>query len=327
MIMFLIVVGSVVMVVNAAIALAKPIGITLLVGGCTLFIYQLYLYLYFKSDKFKAIKDSIMEHTKNCNELNYHIEELKRSHSYIKSYDYGDSHLYDNSNYNFKRKEWNKIIKDNRIHNCSASVCKNASDQPFKYLCKYFDIKISEETLSNFESVLNDFSAAEQGKALLLNERDRILNSISNPIPSLIFNFSKKKLIYKLGFESIDLSDLYFPVYTFQYVSAGGNSSSKCEIKLNIENLNKFINYLNELVKFNKTVAGQRALMTSSLREKIKARDNYTCQFCSLSVKDEKNLLLEIDHIIPLSKGGITSEDNLQTLCWRCNRSKGSRIV
>jgi 5-methylcytosine-specific restriction endonuclease McrA len=67
--------------------------------------------------------------------------------------------------------------------------------------------------------------------------------------------------------------------------------------------------------------------MTSSLREKIKGRDNYTCQCCSLSVKDERNLLLEIDHIVPLSKGGINSEVNLQTLCWKCNRSKGSRIV
>lgn len=130
----------------------------------------------------------------------------------------------------------------------------------------------------------------------------------------------------KLGFEAIDLSDLYFPVYTFQYVSAGGNSSLKCDVKLNVENLNKFVDYLSNLVKFRKSVAGQRALMTSDLREKIKIRDNYTCQKCSLSADDERNLLLEIDHIIPLSKGGITSENNLQTLCWRCNRSKGSKI-
>ncbi|WP_411815422.1 HNH endonuclease [Kurthia gibsonii] len=39
------------------------------------------------------------------------------------------------------------------------------------------------------------------------------------------------------------------------------------------------------------------------------------------------NLLLEIDHIIPISKGGMSSEDNLQTLCWKCNRSKGAKIA
>ena len=162
---------------------------------------------------------------------------------------------------------------------------------------------------------------------MLQRERDNILMSVSKSIPSLIFQFSKKKLIKKLGFENIDLSDLYFPVYTFQYVSAGGNSSSRCDIKLNVENLDKFVIYLGELVKFRKSVAGQRALLTSGLREKIKDRDNYTCKYCSLSVRDEKNLLLEIDHIIPLSKGGITSEDNLQTLCWKCNRSKGSKVI
>ncbi|GED20643.1 hypothetical protein KGI01_23840 [Kurthia gibsonii] len=68
-------------------------------------------------------------------------------------------------------------------------------------------------------------------------------------------------------------------------------------------------------------------MMTSKLREKIKERDNYTCQNCNLSINDEPNLLLEIDHIIPISKGGMSSEDNLQTLCWKCNRSKGSKIA
>lgn len=66
--------------------------------------------------------------------------------------------------------------------------------------------------------------------------------------------------------------------------------------------------------------------MTTNLRLKIKNRDNYTCKKCGISTNSEKNLLLEIDHIIPLSKGGITTEDNLQTLCWKCNRTKGSRI-
>ncbi len=322
-----IVIGIVWFIASAAIAVAKPIGITFLVGGAGWLIYQIYLYLYFNGNKFKKIKDSIKEYTKNCNELNHHIEELKGSYSDVKTHDYGDGDLYDNSNYKFKRKEWSNSVKNNKTHNCSASICKSASEQPFKYLCKYFDIKVSEETLSGFESVLNDFAAAEQGKVLLRMEREKILASVSKSIPFLIFQFSKKKLIEKLGFENIDLSDLYFPVYTFQYVSSGGNSSSKCDIKLNVENLDKFVIYLNELVKFRKSAAGQRALMTSSLREKIKERDSYACKYCSLSIRDEKNLLLEIDHVIPLAKGGITSEDNLQTLCWKCNRSKGSKVV
>ena len=289
--------------------------------------YHIYAYIYFKSDKFIEIKESIKKHTDNSNELNHHIQELKCTYVNVKSTDYGSGILQDTSKYNFKRREWGKELKNNQVYNCSATICKNASTQPFKYLCKYFNIKTDEETLTSFENVLNDFAAADQGKKLLLEERESILNSIKNEIPNLIYTLDKKRLIKKLGFETVDLSDLYFPVYTFQYVSAGGNSSTKFDIKLDVEHLDTFVSYLSGLVKFRNSIAGQRALMTSKLREQIKVRDNYTCKQCSLSTHTEKNLLLEIDHVIPLAKGGITSESNLQTLCWRCNRSKGAKIL
>lgn len=95
---------------------------------------------------------------------------------------------------------------------------------------------------------------------------------------------------------------------------------------MDIENLNKFISYLSGIIKFKKSVAGQRALMTSALRKKIMQRDGYTCKKCGVSIEQEPNLLLEIDHIVPVSKGGLTTEENLQTLCWKCNRSKGAKI-
>lgn len=289
--------------------------------------YQIYAYSYFNGTRFRSIRESIKKHTDNSNELNHHIQELKCSYINVKSYDYGTSSLQDNSRYNFKRREWNNELRNNQVHNCTSTVCKNASAQPFKYLCKYFNIKTDEETLSNFENVLNDFAAAEQGKKLLLAERETIISSIKNDIPTLIYSLSKERLIKKLGFETVDLSDLHFPVYTFQYVSAGGNSSARCDIKLDVENLDKFVNYLNDLVKFRNSIQGQRALMTSKLREQIKQRDNYTCKSCSISTHTERNLLLEIDHITPLSKGGFTTESNLQTLCWRCNRTKGAKIL
>lgn len=68
------------------------------------------------------------------------------------------------------------------------------------------------------------------------------------------------------------------------------------------------------------------------MREHVLLRDNYTCQICGISkgLLDRlipglgDFLLLEIDHITPVAKGGSgDDEENLQTLCWRCNRKKG----
>jgi hypothetical protein len=291
-------------------------------------VYVVYRNRYFKSQIFLNIRDTVYYHVNNCNELNEYIEKLKQSHVHIPANNMGVSTLRDSSNYNFKRPNWANIRKSNTfVHRCSSSVLKNSNNQPFKYLCKYFNIGIDEDALSNFESMLNDYGSVQEGKRLLTTERDEIIASISNCIPPLIMRFDSELLKQKLGLNYVDLSELYFPVYSFQYVSAGGNSFMKNDIQFDISNLNRFIAYLNDNIKFKKSIAGQRALMTSALRTKIKNRDSHTCQMCNLSTNDEKNLLLEIDHIIPLSKGGFTVESNLQTLCWRCNRTKGSKIL
>ena len=36
---------------------------------------------------------------------------------------------------------------------------------------------------------------------------------------------------------------------------------------------------------------------------------------------------LEIDHIVPISRGGSSERENLQALCGRCNRAKGRRTM
>ena len=290
--------------------------------------FKIYETMYYKSEKFTNIKNRVKIYIDDSNNLNDHIEELKNTYIGYNQLDYGNANYQDASKWNFKRKEFAKHNQASNIYKCSRSVCDNARKQPFKYICKYFEIEANEQNLEKYEKILNNFEAAEQGKISLQTEKANILNSISSEIPWLIKNFSKKKLSRKLGFKEINLSTAYFPRYLFQYVSSGGNASLKCEVIMDLDNLNRFVEYLNEKIKWKKSAAGQRALMTSRLRQHILQRDNYTCQNpnCGVSIHREPNLLLEIDHIVPISKGGLTSEENLQTLCWRCNRSKGAKV-
>jgi hypothetical protein len=57
------------------------------------------------------------------------------------------------------------------------------------------------------------------------------------------------------------------------------------------------------------------------VRAMVLLRDGARCSRCRTAVR------LEVDHIIPVSKGGKTEESNLQTLCRRCNRRKWKKLV
>ncbi len=56
--------------------------------------------------------------------------------------------------------------------------------------------------------------------------------------------------------------------------------------------------------------------------KRIFERDGYQCQTedCYMQID------LTIDHIIPILKGGTNDDDNLQTLCKRCNHKKGTSL-
>ncbi len=57
-----------------------------------------------------------------------------------------------------------------------------------------------------------------------------------------------------------------YPVYVFEYVSAGGNSAQRTTITLNTRTIDALIETLSQKIRFRKSAAGQRALMTAKLR-------------------------------------------------------------
>lgn len=62
------------------------------------------------------------------------------------------------------------------------------------------------------------------------------------------------------------------------------------------------------------------------LRFEVLKRDNFKCCACGSSPAKDPAVELHIDHIIPWSKGGETTRNNLQTLCSICNIGKGNTI-
>jgi len=71
-------------------------------------------------------------------------------------------------------------------------------------------------------------------------------------------------------------------------------------------------------------------------RFKVYEACNYSCASCGIKFSvpenwDKKSCLydvdgvcLEVDHIIPVSRGGSDKIENKQALCWKCNNKKSN---
>jgi len=58
-------------------------------------------------------------------------------------------------------------------------------------------------------------------------------------------------------------------------------------------------------------------------KARVARRDNSTCQLCGEHLLDSE---IEFDHLIPVSRGGSSEENNLRVTCQPCNRRKSAHI-
>ena len=58
-------------------------------------------------------------------------------------------------------------------------------------------------------------------------------------------------------------------------------------------------------------------------RQNVFYRDSFTCQYCRVTFKSKD---LTLDHVIPKSKGGDTSWDNIVSACGPCNNKKADKL-
>ena len=213
-------------------------------------------------------------------------------------------------------------LRLHHVHNCSLAVQSRASCAPSDYLMKYANLNYDEDILHDLEYCYDFIVSMELFQSNISNLSQRIYPCL----PRLYRRYIDS---YTLVFTVCSLKQQFSftpPIFIFRYTSPAGRKSSDVPIPINSVLLEELIDNISS--KLNKTEFAkmQRRLATPALKEAIKIRDDYTCCKCGNSIYREPNLLLEIDHIIPISKGGKTEPNNLQTLCWKCNRAKGNKL-
>lgn len=117
------------------------------------------------------------------------------------------------------------------------------------------------------------------------------------------------------------------PFY-FQFLTKYLNEVKFCETCNNYYTFNK--HFTSEGVCKNNVIKRSNYLYATPHNiNTLLIKYNYSCNKCGMSQTEhftKYNKRLEIDHIIPVKKGGSDSLDNLQLLCRSCNARKGVNI-
>lgn len=129
-------------------------------------------------------------------------------------------------------------------------------------------------------------------------------------------------LLFREVAEVIDIDDGQFNTYDF---------TSWCELsRMRMDGFNphddwvRAVNFdilvprIVRLVRFDR----QHALSLRLNRRNLFARDDHRCQYCGQSLPANQ---LSLDHVVPRSRGGETSWENMVASCVRCNTKKGGR--
>lgn len=280
---------------------------------------------YYNSSEFAQIKEICNSLNTSRKEFNEYIEEKAQSISKLFGTRIARNETQIEDGYNYIR-AYKKSITPFTAE-VSSAVFGSAENNPIDYVIKYFYPNKSQynDQIQKLKVLIEELETLKEAKIIIDNYKKDYDQYIQN-VPDYVLQNDEDGFYQRLGLAIIDEAVLNVE-YKFTYTSGGGMAQRSFTIPMNEENIIELINRLESKLTLQAQTKEQRALMTSKLRAYIKQRDNFTCCQCGNSTDKEPNLLLEVDHIIPIAKGGLTVEDNLQTLCWKCNRSKGSKLI
>lgn len=147
-----------------------------------------------------------------------------------------------------------------------------------------------------------------------------------NAISNTLFTLEKFKKIERRVVEKEKLKKKFdlLTVVEARYTSPKGNNSYCKKDNYDYNKVLEIYQKWQGNKKFRISSLIERSKMSDSIRYDVLKRDNYKCRICGASAEDGAKL--HVDHIIPVSKGGKTELNNLQTLCERCNMGKSNKL-
>lgn len=231
---------------------------------------------YFASEQFQALRAEAASLVAEHNDVVDYLEDIRAKGSFeLASSSTGQhAHLasFENTSAWNNRRDRNIAEYAPHVYNASLQVVRNASADPIKYLMKYFTIKADQDTLADVQRVADDISRLEEAVSNVKSREAEITAKI-NP-PAFILKYFGEEFWNQIG---VHLSpvEVPYPQYKLQYTSAGGNSGQTTTVVLNTPTLEALSATLVDKIRWAKSAAGQRALMTTRLRSQIKERDNY----------------------------------------------------
>ena len=280
---------------------------------------------YYSSEDFATIKSTCDTLMNTQREFNEYIDEKVRSISELFGTCVVRNETTNEDEFNYIH-PYKKSITPFTAE-VSAAVFASAENNPLDYIVKIF-YPLKErypEQIRKLQLLIEELETLKEARLIIENYKKDIQQYLED-VPPFIMENDEDGFYSRLGFATINENTLIVE-YKFVYTSNSGRAQRSFTVPMTEDTIVKLIEMLESKLTISAFTREQRSLMTSSLRQKIKERDNYTCQSCGNSTHIEPNLLLEIDHVIPVSKGGYTREENLQTLCWKCNRSKSNKIM
>lgn len=142
-----------------------------------------------------------------------------------------------------------------------------------------------------------------------------------NVLPFFLYRYHEKKLCTKHTL--IEPKTNPKIIHKIRYTSPKGRNDYQDKKIWDYNDIHTIMESIRLEDKRKQSKEYQRSLVTPGVRYDVLQRDNFTCVLCNTSSK--QGVQLEVDHIKPVSKGGLSTMDNLRTLCRPCNRGKSDK--